>query len=277
MIQSLLSCPVCKRNLNKQGKTFSCQNKHSFDEAKEGYVNLYHNHSTNAGDDATMLMARSQFLNQGYYQGIAESLKQLVKDLLKSSNQSNFTILDAGCGEGYYLNYLHNQLVNEEINCQYYGFDISKKAVKMCSKKNQNIEWFVANANDIPIQDHTIDCFINMFSYYNPKEVERVLAKKGTALIFRASRTHLLELKEILYPELLLKDSDIDVKGSHLNCIDQKNYKNKILINHPEDIKHLLQMTPHVYKTNRENQAQLEELDSLELTLDIDIYVLKQK
>ena len=35
-----LLCPICKEQLNSQGKQYVCPNNHSFDVARQGYVNL---------------------------------------------------------------------------------------------------------------------------------------------------------------------------------------------------------------------------------------------
>ena len=37
---NILTCPVCGEKLNIDGKAFKCANSHSFDIAKQGYVNL---------------------------------------------------------------------------------------------------------------------------------------------------------------------------------------------------------------------------------------------
>ena len=51
-------CPICKSKLNIDGKTYRCENNHSFDIAKQGYVNLLpvnKKHSDNPGDSKDMV------------------------------------------------------------------------------------------------------------------------------------------------------------------------------------------------------------------------------
>lgn len=89
----MLICPVCKKKLIKENKTFRCENNHSFDCAKQGYVNLSRKQTKNHGDNALMVKARTDFLEKDYY----DFMRQYVK---RKANGS--ICLDAGCGQGYY-------------------------------------------------------------------------------------------------------------------------------------------------------------------------------
>ena len=121
-------CPLCQSPLSLTQRSYQCTNNHCFDKAKEGYVNLLpvqFKHSINPGDNKQMVNARRQFLSCGHYQPLANTLVNLVKDVAKSEA----SLLDAGCGEGYYTHQFkqHNQTV--------YGIDIAKEAIKKSSKK----------------------------------------------------------------------------------------------------------------------------------------------
>ena len=89
----MLICPVCKEKLIKENKTFRCVNNHSFDCAKQGYVNLSRKQTKNHGDNALMVKARTDFLEKDYY----DFMRQYVKKKAKGN-----VYLDAGCGQGYY-------------------------------------------------------------------------------------------------------------------------------------------------------------------------------
>jgi len=82
-------------------KTLTCENGHSFDYAKEGYVHLLPvqlKKSLHPGDDKKMVMARRAFLAEGYYDFMR---KALLEEISKHTHQS---LLDLGCGEGFYTN-----------------------------------------------------------------------------------------------------------------------------------------------------------------------------
>ena len=121
-------CPVCQQVLVKEDHEYKCPNGHSYDLAKEGYVNLLLANQKKAfsGDPKDSLLGRQRFLSQGYYQNLSEKLNETVEEL------NSKVILDAGVGTGYYLNNLIDYL-NDDSNT-YYGIDVGKEEVKMAAK-----------------------------------------------------------------------------------------------------------------------------------------------
>ena len=107
---NILTCPVCGEKLNIFGKTLKCDNNHSFDFAKQGYVNLLLTSKSGdkKGDSRESAHARREFLQKGYY--------SFLRDYVNS--KLNGTVLDICCGEGYY----------DEYSGELYGFDISGPA-----------------------------------------------------------------------------------------------------------------------------------------------------
>src|SRR5579872_5299607 len=97
---SLLVCPVCQMALRQVDSALICANKHSFDIAREGYVNLLL--QKRSGDAKEMLRARRSFLERGLYQPVSDAVNELARMHLPDTAGSPH-ILDAGCGEGYYL------------------------------------------------------------------------------------------------------------------------------------------------------------------------------
>ena len=72
----MLICPVCGMPLSKEDRTLRCENRHSFDIAKEGYVNLLRSGKSGdlIGDDKTSARCRRDFLNKGYYTLLKDAL-----------------------------------------------------------------------------------------------------------------------------------------------------------------------------------------------------------
>src|SRR5690554_7386318 len=102
-----LACPLDGDPLYRSDGTWRCAAGHSFDIARQGYVNLLpvqQKRSRNPGDSKEMVAARTQFLNTGIYEPIAQKVTELVRPLLQQDRP--LRLLDAGCGEGYYLDYL---------------------------------------------------------------------------------------------------------------------------------------------------------------------------
>ena len=99
-------CPLCQHPLSQQGKTWRCEHRHSFDEAKSGYLNLLpvqHKNSKQPGDDKTMLNARRCFHDGEGYLPLMQSITSHIIQHTQSAQWPVFNLYDAGCGEGSYL------------------------------------------------------------------------------------------------------------------------------------------------------------------------------
>src|SRR5262249_52968165 len=71
----LLRCPVCACGLRATGAALRCEAGHSFDVARQGYVDLMPAGKRPAGDTAEMVAARDAFLQGGHYESIAEAVQ----------------------------------------------------------------------------------------------------------------------------------------------------------------------------------------------------------
>ena len=91
-----MRCPSCHAELKREGKAFRCRNGHSFDVARQGYVNLLVNARRETGDNKEMVSARTAFLEQGHYRCLRDALCEIIRSLPVQ------VIADCGCGEGYY-------------------------------------------------------------------------------------------------------------------------------------------------------------------------------
>src|SRR5690606_39275610 len=132
-MMNLLMCPVCREALALEGKTWRCKsNNHSYDIAKQGYVNLHvvqHKHSKNPGDTPESVQARRSFLSAGFYAPLQQAVVAKIRELRIEN------LLDIGCGEGYYTNAMEAEAI------QVVGVDIAKTAVQVAAKLNQNVTW----------------------------------------------------------------------------------------------------------------------------------------
>ena len=123
-----LICPICEKLLSRQENRFLCPENHSFDIARQGYVNLLpiqRKHSAHPGDTREQVLSRREFLEGGFYAPIADSLIAAAKKY-----ETSGPILDVGCGEGYYCTRLA-----KAMNAELTGLDISKDAVRCAAGK----------------------------------------------------------------------------------------------------------------------------------------------
>ena len=172
---SIFCCPSCQKPLCREERRLVCPAGHSFDVARSGYVNLLLSQQTGRkhhGDDKRMVKARSAFLERGYYDPMRQ---ELIKQGLAAARQG-MTVLDAGCGEGYYLSQL--SWVPER-----WGIDISRDAVRYAAARDRGAHWLTATAAHLPFADGGFDCVLSMFALTAGAEFFRVLRPGGIFLI----------------------------------------------------------------------------------------------
>jgi len=193
-LTNLLTCPICRLPLSVVGNTFTCANAHSFDIAREGYVNLLRKKLP--GDTKEMLVARRQFLEQGYYQALSDQLNELIYAHLPTSAPK---VLDAGCGEGYYLGRLQHFLAEKQpvIQGEYVGIDISKDAMRLAARRYRECCFVVANLKErFVFADDTLDILLNIFAPHNVEEFARVIVPGGLLMLVIPGPAHLLQLRQ---------------------------------------------------------------------------------
>lgn len=245
-----LSCPHCGAALTKADHCYVCKNRHSFDIARQGYVNLLpvqQKHSKNPGDTRDMVAARRAFLDRGYYAPIAEKTVELLLPQLGESP----CVLDAGCGEGYYLSHLQEKCKGGA----FIGIDISKDAVRFAAGRNKNALWLTASAAHLPLRDASQQAVMSMFALAVPGEFHRVLAPGGVYLEVTAGRGHLMGLKALIYSEIIEKQLKADPEYDGFQLIKSETLRFPIHLTENHEIMELLSMTPHFWRITREGAA----------------------
>ena len=261
-----LTCPVCQKPLIRNEGSFHCEKKHSFDCAKSGYVNLLDNTKKKTkfpGDNKLMAAARRDFLNRGYYAPLSDLLNETAARLL--AGKSSPAVLDAGCGEGYYTARLYSFLSKKGFSPEIFGIDISKFTVDIAAKRCRDIQFAVASAFHLPVQDASFDLAVNFFAPYTGDETRRILKKNGLFLMAIPDEDHLWELKEAVY-ETPYKNEVKDYALKGFNFLEAQNIRTTLDLPCSDDILNLFKMTPYYYKTSREDQQRLERLESLSVT-----------
>ena len=200
------ACPICQENLTLVEGSLKCNNRHSFDLAKFGYVNLAPQIKQSANYDKENFQNRQQILEAGFYQAILDA----ISDLLASSENTE-TILDIGCGEGFYS----RKLQENHPDKTFYAFDISKDSVQIAAKSEPNwaVNWFVGDLARLPIKDASMDILLDIFSPANYGEFRRVLSKDGILIKVVPTENHLKEIRQTVQDQLTKKDySNQDIK-----------------------------------------------------------------
>lgn len=273
-----LCCPVCQANLLEDNRQLRCAQGHSFDAARQGYYNLLlvqRKRSLDPGDNPEMVQARRQFLNRDHYQPLSDAINQLCVDALGDAQTPD--ILDVGCGEGYYTTRLREHLLTTGMAPDIVGLDISKHAIKAATQRNRDIQWLVASAADMPLPDQQLDLAVLLFSRILPEPLSRVLKPGGTLLVAWSGRDHLRQLRELIYAEV--HDSVMDVTEllkSHFMPSEITTVRYDFTLSGADAIGDLLAMTPHGQRLKSEARERILSLNSLTLTLDVNLGVFKR-
>lgn len=276
----MLKCPVCSNILSEYNHSYVCSNKHTFDIASKGYVNLLMSHqksSKEPGDNKQMVVARNSFLNRGFYKNLSETVNSIVMKHIESiGNVKKYDILDSGCGEGYYIDSLDRCLKDKNIAADLLGIDISKDAIKLASSRNRNICFAIASSFNIPACSNTIDYLLQIFSPCSNEEFERVINDKGILISVIPGKKHLFGLKEVLYDQPYEND-EVEYPLTSFKVISQKRIEYDINLEDTEDIRNLLMMTPYYWRTNEEKISKLNRIESLKTPVEFMITAYSKK
>ena len=273
-----LICPVCHQKLLKTGQTLICSSRHSFDIASKGYANLLlsqYKNSKDPGDNKEMAKARKRFLDKGYYEALARGLSEVFTQI-PAVKEKESLLLDAGCGDGYYTNFLQRSFAENNHPCSVLGMDISKEAIRLAAGRNKEITFLVASLFKLPFETSQADLILNAFAPACDGEFVRALKKNGNLVTVIPGKRHLFELKSILYDEPYENDEKEPDLPS-FQGLDQVRIKSTIYLDSHEDLADLLAMTPYSYRTPREGIERLNQLDCLEIAIEFIIGIHSPK
>lgn len=187
----MLLCPVrdCRLALKGEERRLVCSRGHSFDAARSGYFNLLQpqdRRSKNPGDTAEAVRARRRLHDLG----VTAPLLRGIAEIVDASRED--VVLDAGCGDGFYLGTLAR-----EIGFEAHGVDISTAAVDTAARRYPACEWIVANADlMLPFADRSFSLVLSITGRMNAGEFRRVLRDDGRLLVAIASPEDLIELRD---------------------------------------------------------------------------------
>ena len=251
----VLLCPVCGQTLQQEERCWRCENRHSFDIARQGYVNLLtvqQKKSLHPGDTREQVLSRRSFLDAGFYAPIADALCNTAREL-----NAKGPILDIGCGEGYY-----SARLAQALDAELTGLDISKEAVRVAAAKYKNALWLCGTAAHLPVADHSAGCITSLFALTMPEEFRRVLAPDGYYFQVLAAQDHLLGLKSVIYPELKFKEKDSVPELPGFTLVKSLPIRFTFTVE-GEQVQNLLSMTPHVYRISKDGAQRLRETGQL--------------
>lgn len=251
-----LLCPICGAPLAKRERALVCPSHHSFDIARQGYVNLLpvqQKHSQDPGDTREQVLSRRAFLDTGTYAPILEALIEAARKYGASGE-----LLDVGCGEGYYCAGL-----SQALGLPLTGVDISKEAVRAAAARYKGPNWLCATAAHLPVGDEGVGLLTSLFALTLPEEFLRVLRPGGLYIQVVAAEDHLLGLKRIIYDRLTHKEKHTTQELPGLTRLHSQQISFDFTLT-KEQIPWLFAMTPHLFRIGKAGAARLAQAQTLE-------------
>lgn len=268
-----LCCPLCRSPLQAERARYVCPQGHSFDIAREGYVNLLpvqRKRSRQPGDSAEMLLARRRFLDSGAYAPLVDALLNSLQD------SACRHVLDAGCGEGYYLHELFERLPGER---DFLGLDIAKPAVRAAARRNPAIRWLVASAADVPLPAGALDAVLCVFARLEAAEFARLLRDDGHLLLVVPGPDHLLGLRQAIYEQVRphREGRFHDDCAPFFELLETQSVRFSFSLDDEARLDDLLQMTPYAWRLTEQARQRLVSGLPLSMTADFRLHHYRRR
>lgn len=179
-----LTCPACGEFLGRNGDDFACGNGHRVNTNRKGCLNVLSVQS-DTYYDAALFDARWRVFRAGCYLPVAEAIEGMLGERTQR-------ILDAGCGEGWYL----DQLLQNHPDWCGAGVDISRDAILRATDQPCEAVWCVADLRRLPFADGAFTAVLDVLTPANYQEFRRVLAPDGLLIKVYPGSEYLREIRE---------------------------------------------------------------------------------
>lgn len=232
---SVFACPHCGLSFRETTSGVQCPNNHSFDRAREGYLNLLVagriSAGTVSGDTPESLAARRRFLSTGAYNPIAQAVADTIGEV-------DGSVLDIGCGEGSYLSHIRSP--------HRYGLDIAKRGIQMACKLLPDAQFVVGTAFRLPVIDESCDAVFSIFAPHSLEEFQRVLASCGQWVTVTPGAHHLHQMRPKRDDNILERERRRDDPPTHAANARRLQFDLNLTDESAHD---LFSMTPLVWQT----------------------------
>lgn len=263
-------CPLCSADaptdveLLQTASSFRCAAGHCFDIAREGYVNLLpvqQKKSLSPGDTLDSLRARRRFLTQGFYQPL--------RDALVTHLASTHTVIDLGCGEGYY------SAAMAAVAAEVIALDIAKPAIRLAAKTYPALRCAVASVAAVPLPVACADVITSIFAPVPLAEMQRLLKPGGFAVVVTPAPAHLFAYREALFEQVRDHEPSkfAEASRAHFHVISQSEIRYSIDLNQAA-LNDLLAMTPYAYKASPARRQAVAARDTLHTEAAFSVLVL---
>lgn len=271
---NFFSCPICQESMHVEEDTsFICQNGHTFNIAKQGYIHFLHKAFSSAYDKSLFQSRQIILHDTDLYKSV---IKEIVAIIHTNVNKQHPVIIDMGCGEGSHLAHLCQEFSTEVIGI---GFDISKEAIITATNYNDTILTSVADIADVPLRDSSADVVINVLSPSNYHEFNRITHEDGLIIKVIPNAAYLQEIRHALFrneeTQTYSNQTVVDRFREVYDVVSEKRIKGKYEINH-QTLHHIINMTPLTWHAEKSAYERLKQTNINEITIDVTILVGKK-
>lgn len=277
--ENLFACPICKTSMNViEFKSLMCSNHHTFDFAKQGYLNLT-THPVHTKYSKDLFEARRNLISiSGFYQPLIQSISNMIDDRFGKRNET-LSILDTGCGEGSHLSAICDLVRSEYAqNAVGVGIDISKEGISVAAKNHPNKIWAVADLANTPFKNNTFDVILNILSPSNYAEFTRLMSPDGFVIKVVPQSGYLKELREHLYlasdKQNYSNSETVERFNENFQFVERYRLTYTMNLN-KASLEWLVQMTPLTWSTTEERVHSFSNQDSAQITVDLDLLIGK--
>lgn len=274
-ISSKLRCPLCHAAVDAvSSKSLVCENNHTFDFAKQGYVNLLPKPVDTQYDDRLFEARQKIICESDLYKPLHEEIAAIIKKSLIDES----LIFDAGSGEGSHLQRILD--ITDDDTLTGVGLDISKEGVVMAAKNYEAPMWVVGDLANPPFADDSCKYILNILSPANYKEFKRILTDNGFIIKVIPSSNYLKELRQALFNDTDESEYEnydtIKLLQKNVKLIEQKKVTYKKTLNE-EALSNLISMTPLGWHAEKEEIEKFVNSGDKEITIDLDILIAVAK
>ncbi|MFD2117449.1 putative RNA methyltransferase [Paenibacillus yanchengensis] len=295
----LLHCPICMASMKVQANSLVCDEHHSFDIARGGYVNVLKKPAT-VKYTKSLFHARKAISESGLFDPLDQSITRLIDRYWMSKNRMP-NVLDVGCGEGSRLVRIQEQLQHimtektstsseahtsdaphiEQRASIFAGFDIAKEGIALACKHELDAAWFVADLAQCPVKDRTFDIILNILSPSHYGQFKRILRPDGLVVKVVPEQHYLHELRKMLFvasekQEYEGSDDSQQQFADQFRLIASERVTEQVTLNQTQ-VHQLLQMTPLAWHAEQQTIEAIQQLDQMNITLDLTVLVGDQQ
>ena len=265
----LLRCPVCESSFKIEDRALICEHRHTYNFNKKGYVNFVFKSSDDVYDK-DLFKARSIVLQSGLYKHVTDKLSEIIINNFYHYERIN--ILDAGCGEGYYLNTIAQSLNDSNT---FIGVDLSAHAIDMATNYENDTLLMLANLANMPIGDHKIDVILNILSPVNYQQFSRILTKHGLVIKVIPNALYLKEIRDKFTTKDFGNEMVISLFKAHFNEYESYDVTKTYPID-KETFENIIDMSPLTSDLSKKTKDTLKQFPSDTITIDMKILVGKK-